>query len=54
MSELVGSDVAVEYFGQVVSPCHVLRSFGPLLRVEMPVKGGFYMIRWIPRWRVVA
>lgn len=45
--------VAVEYLGQVVSPCVIIRSFGPFVRVVMPVKGGDYWIRWVPKWKVV-
>lgn len=46
-------EVTVEYGDQIVGPCLVLWSFGPFLRVQMPVKGGFYQLRWVPRWRVV-
>ena len=46
--------VTVEYQRQVVGPCAVLREFGPFLRVSMPVKGGYYQLRWVPRWRVVG
>jgi hypothetical protein len=46
--------VAVEYHGQIVSPCAVIRKAGPFLRVVLPVAGERNRVRWIPKWRVIA
>jgi hypothetical protein len=47
-----GLDVLVEIDGQVVWG-RVLRSLLGLYRVQLPTVGGAYVLRWIPRWRIL-
>lgn len=47
------SKVAIEYKGQIVGGCEIIRTFGFLRRGWIPVKGGYYRLRWIVRWKVI-
>ena len=43
--------VRVEYKGQWVD-AEVIRSFLFMRRVAIWVKGGYYRLVWVPKWRI--
>ena len=54
MSGQMEEVVDIDWGGQIVGPCVVLKKRGLFLRLQIPVKGGYYRLRWVPRWRVIA
>lgn len=45
--------VAIDYHGQLVSPCIVLRKRGPFFQVLIPVRNQPDKLKWIGRWKIV-